>query len=173
MPCNIINADPLCRSGCPSRWCCSFNDKFATPYLLKDEVKRIGDLTGRDDFFMKSGPYCQLKVSVNGYCIFFDTDGSSCGIYNARPFECFIYPFDFYAPTDDFAFWYLWECHFSLSLDDESIEEVLSYLENNFRREILEYWDFDEIVDPKNPKGYRFLRKLNLKKNTGRLSLSK
>lgn len=68
----------------------------ANPPLLAREVTEIAAVTGRQiaEFSEETAPVgngLALKQTDIG-CFFYE--GGRCGIYNARPFDCRIFPFD-------------------------------------------------------------------------------
>ncbi|GBC63406.1 hypothetical protein DENIS_4400 [Desulfonema ishimotonii] len=86
-----------CITDCPDRWCCS-DCNFCAPPLCRSEVQRIRD-AGHRDFYMQAGDQFSLSTRENGYCIFFDDTRKICNIYDIRPFDCRIFPFDMLTPV--------------------------------------------------------------------------
>lgn len=72
--------------------CYSHFDKINFPVLNKDELVKIRNLICNDEFYNKiNDNLFQLKVE-DGKCIFYQN--GKCSIYNYRPVDCKLYPFD-------------------------------------------------------------------------------
>lgn len=72
--------------------CCSHFDRINPPVLNKEELIKIRNFISKNDFYKKiSDNLFQLKVE-NDKCIFYKN--GKCSIYNYRPTDCKLYPFD-------------------------------------------------------------------------------
>ncbi len=162
---NKIIADNICLTHCPERWCCTI-DKFCPPPLCKNEIRKIKTI-GMDDFYQKSGELFTLKTKSNGYCIFFSNKHKKCKIYDIRPFDCRIFPFDFVTFTRERGFWVIWNCSFSSRLTSGDIEKSLAFFENYYAENIFETWNFgnedykDKIISGA-ARDFRILRRLKI-----------
>uniref|UniRef100_UPI004056B9ED YkgJ family cysteine cluster protein n=1 Tax=Candidatus Electrothrix sp. TaxID=2170559 RepID=UPI004056B9ED len=158
---------------CPQK-CCFFSTGTTNPeaVLSLKERAKIEHATGRSDFYEKKNShyadevYYRLK-STSGCCCFYDKKEMVCTIYNIRPIDCRLHPFDF--TTFDSVqgnVWILNNCLLSQSFDEATIEEMLNYFECNYAEEIAEILNceceencFAELEDI---KGVRKLRKMKL-----------
>ncbi len=153
--------------------CCLFPiwDNQAPP-LCEKEVARIISFTGRTDFFNREEARCTLKAKANGFCHFFDETKRICRIYAARPFDCRIFPFDFFAVTREEGWWLIWDCPFFQQLDSRSTEAILTFFESTYAEEIIETWDYGNqqythaLMEAWNegdgPRPFRFLRRIEV-----------
>ncbi len=74
--------------------CC----KKTLMFLSLDDIKRIKELGFSHEFFVDEvDGWLQLK-NKNGLCVFHD--GSSCTIYDHRPYGCQLYPVIYDADND-------------------------------------------------------------------------
>ncbi|CAN2043282.1 Zinc/iron-chelating domain-containing protein [Candidatus Magnetomoraceae bacterium gMMP-1] len=169
-------ASSICKTNCPTRWCCSIKDTdLPPPPLCFHEVKRIENFIRHSDFYEKMGENYVLKITKKGYCVFFDEQRKTCKIYDVRSFDCKIFPFDFVAINKKEAVWRLWDCPYSQQmnktqqLEEVTLEKKLTYFENNYEKEIIELWNYDNIGnydnninELTNPKGIRILRQIKI-----------
>jgi len=81
--CTNCNSNPVC---------CSYFDEINPPSLNKEELDNIKDIIGNDDFYnILDENLFTLKTNGNN-CIFYNDN--KCGIYDNRPLDCRLYPFD-------------------------------------------------------------------------------
>ena len=72
--------------------CCSVFDKINSPVLNKEELIKIREFLKNDNFYdVIDENLFKLKVK-NNKCIFLNN--GKCTIYNYRPIDCKLYPFD-------------------------------------------------------------------------------
>ncbi len=160
-----------CSGSCTFHWCCSTRC-FSAPPICLHEIARIERVVGCSDFCGKIGSQYALRVKENGYCIFFDEQKRTCKIYEVRPFDCQIFPFDFFASGLGEGVWLLWNCPYSRQLDEATIKRMLTDLEKNYAKEIIETWDYGnddyagKLSENRSPtEGFRILRKMNLRRD--------
>ena len=85
----------LC-SSCKTKSCCK---SFSGANLLQSELEKIKDYVGNDSF-AKIVTYNKIptpviqKKSDSDECIFWDSKNDCCSIYDLRPFDCKLFPFD-------------------------------------------------------------------------------
>ena len=102
----------LCES-CNKISCCT---GFDAPFLFKNDIKKLEkigkswDKFFRDvrvaDIFVKS-----LKKKENSTnCIFWDEKTSKCTIYEQRPFDCKMFPFDIMKVKGEYR-WIIFSCN--------------------------------------------------------------
>ncbi|HAO19361.1 MAG: hypothetical protein BWK80_19135 [Desulfobacteraceae bacterium IS3] len=154
-------ASGICQAHCPTRWCCSVQCFVPVP-VYPEQIQTIEQFSGKKDFYEKTGSDYTLKTRENQYCIFFDDQKKECGIYPVRPFDCLIYPFDFYAKGNE-GWWLVWDCPYSQYLSLDHIDQILTHFETRYAQEFFRIWDYaNDSIDPDNPEGFRMLRKMNL-----------
>jgi len=106
-----------------------------------------------------------LRVHEDGYCIFISDDRRSCTIYPHRPFDCRIFPVDWYLDARGQPWWVLWECPLSALLTPASIEQLLCELEEKeqaYLHEMLLYGNDSVSTQLKNEEGMHFIRPIRL-----------
>ncbi len=135
------DAASVCRRLCGGQWCCS-NRHFEPPPLCRHEISAIQRAVGRSDFFETRNGHHFLKVREDGYCLFFDPRVRGCAIYADRPFDCRIFPFDFYALTEKKGWWLLWDCPWGRRLAASGVEPMLARIERTFHRSVIETWAY-------------------------------
>ncbi len=155
--------NPVCRRECPTRWCCATGFLVSVP-LSETEIHRIADRVGRNDFHRMTSSGSVLRTRPNGYCVFFDPVVRSCTIYPDRPFDCRLYPFDFYTAFGRLQ-WLLWDCPYSRHITPSGIETELTRLETDCLAELERIWDYEnESIDLDHPDGFRVLRRMRVRR---------
>lgn len=159
--------DSVCIRECPTRWCCSIKH-FSPPPVSLHDIERI-EKTGAVDFFEKTALGFHLKTRPNGYCVFFDGRNKLCSIYPARPPDCRIFPFDYFAADSERGEWVMWDCPYSRRLDEEQIALSLRHFETDTDhvRHILDSWHFGNesytaATPSKEAPGFRRLRAMRI-----------
>ncbi len=161
-PNNSVILSGICQTHCPTRWCCSVKSFVPVP-VYPEQIQTIACISGLTDFYDKTGDDYTLKTRENQYCIFFDDIRKICKIYDVRPLDCLIYPFDFYTEGSQ-GWWLIWNCPYSEHLNPDDIERILTYFETHYASEFLRIWNYaNDTIDPLNPKGYRMLREMQFK----------
>jgi Fe-S-cluster containining protein len=102
----------LCVS-CKKLSCCT---DFFPPLLYPSDLARLKNAGKSENEFLKN-------IKINGNiiktikkkenstaCMFWDEDKRSCGIYNDRPFDCKMFPFDI-VWTDNEYHWIVYSCN--------------------------------------------------------------
>ncbi len=151
----------VCLENCSSKWCCSVK-YFPPPPLCLHEIARIRLLIGHSGFYEKNGSQYVLKIKKSGYCFFFYEQKKTCKIYNNRPSDCRIFPLDSFAHNQRKGVWLIWDCFYSRLLNELHIEKNLDYLEKRYEKEIIETWNYANIINPNNPNGFRLLREMQI-----------
>ena len=100
----------LCNS-CHAKTCCS---DHLPPFVSNDEFEKIQESTGSDDFVTLREINNELKYIMktkrnSDECIFFDSE-KGCTIYQNRPFDCKIFPFDIYKFNGEYT-WIVYACN--------------------------------------------------------------
>ena len=151
---------------CEHTSCCN---NFVTPFLTPKEKEKIENfvhtdfadslkLQGMDVFALKKKP-------GTNECVFWKKD-TGCGIYENRPFDCMLFPFDIYKIDNEFT-WVVYACNpeadwswsekILQSLEEEIIsEDVIKYIDA--------YSDLGRIEETDNSYSFVKLRKVNLKR---------
>jgi len=151
--------------GCPGN-CCSkkSGDKFVT----KENIAEI-EAAGYMRFYhkKKGSKFCVLNKRGD-YCIFYDTQKNGCTIYNIRPADCRIFPYDTIM-RDGKYFWILWEweeneCVLRKCLDHEKHLEALERdVIPKFAGYLGLYSMYTEEIIKTNKKKYRILREIRFR----------
>lgn len=158
---NNATIESVCQEDCPERTCCSTRLLVPVP-LSHEDISRIARKTGRIDFHEKTPWGRILKVGSDGYCLFFNTRLKQCEIYDVRPFDCAMHPFDIYTGAENR--WLLWDCPHSRRLSDTEIEQRLTRLEECCTPQILSIWGYeDNGIDLTQPMGFRILRPMRIR----------
>ena len=72
--------------------CCSSFDKIDAPVLNKEELMLLMEVLKRNDFYdVVDDNLYKIRLN-NNECIFLEN--GRCSIYNYRPLDCKLYPFD-------------------------------------------------------------------------------
>jgi Fe-S-cluster containining protein len=100
----------LCDS-CHAKTCCS---DHLPPFVSDDEFKKIEEATGRSDFVTLREINNKIKYIMKtkentDECVFFNSE-KGCTIYQNRPFDCKIFPFDIYKINGIYT-WIVYSCN--------------------------------------------------------------
>ncbi len=128
----------LC-SKCTHTSCCN---NFVTPFVTPSEKEKISNI-GHKDFsedFNTHGMnvHALKKKPGTDECVFWEKD-KGCGIYQNRPFDCMLFPFDIYKINGEYT-WVVYSCNpesnwtwtekILVSLEEDIIsEEIIKYLD--------------------------------------------
>lgn len=163
--------DNVCARECPDRWCECVDRyvpgrSFAAPPLCPVEIDAIRR-SGRTDFCEPNATGIHLKTRADGTCVFFDRERKYCDIYELRPFDCRMFPFDFVASGPDEAWWVLWDCPYSRHIEMDRIEEILTHFETVYRDRIVDLWEYEnecylELIRNQKNNGFRLLRRVKV-----------
>lgn len=152
----------LCDS-CHTKTCCS---DHLPPFVSIDEFEKIKIATGRDDFVT----YREINNAIKhimktkektNECVFFDAE-KGCTIYQNRPFDCKIFPFDIYKINGEFT-WIVYSCN--PNSDWKWTESILDSFEREWLTpktiEELEYFTNTERLEQSGKAfDYETLRKV-------------
>ena len=142
----------LCDS-CVSKSCCK---SFIGANLLPKEFEKIKNATGDNDFtktvMFNKIPTLVIKNKKNiDECKFWDSRNQCCSIYEHRPFDCKLFPFDIHEIDGQ----YMWVINICNPDSDWSwAESMLESFENDP--------SFDELVSRLNSYSYPESTKNNL-----------
>lgn len=136
--------------------CCSYFDQINAPVLNKEELQEIKNLILMDDFYnILDKNLFSLKLNGKN-CIFYID--SKCSIYNNRPIDCRLYPFDIIKIEKKYyLILYLLECINYESFLHEKID--VEALINDVIPWIDEFTDEKNFTKMKNKK-YRIIREI-------------
>ena len=151
---------------CNHTSCC--ND-FVTPFLTPTEekgIKKIKHENFSEEIIINNKQVFALKKKPGtNECIFWSKD-SGCEIYQKRPFDCKLFPFDIYKINGVYT-WVVYSCSSDTnwtwsekileSLEEEIIsEEIINYLD--------EYSNLDRLDSSDKSYNLIQLRAVNLKR---------
>ncbi|OQY50335.1 MAG: hypothetical protein B6247_21695 [Candidatus Parabeggiatoa sp. nov. 2] len=139
--------------------------------LSPNEITKIERTIGRSDFYDTkdscyiNGSYYSVKTTYDGYCVFYDKQKRVCTIYEIRPVDCRLYPFDIDAfDPDENDRWVLFECPYSQQFDETTIEKMISDFESNYAKEIIdiEHCGGEPLSKLKYTGVFRILREIKI-----------
>jgi Fe-S-cluster containining protein len=148
---------------CKHSSCCN---NYVTPFLTTKEFEKINE-AGHDNFadkvFIKNTKgYALKKKSDSEECVFWNKEGG-CSIYQYRPFDCRLFPFDIYKIDGEYT-WIVYSCN--KDADWSWSEEILKSMEEEvITEDVINHLEaFSDLgrLD-KSDKSYEFtkLRKVN------------
>lgn len=155
---------PPC-SSCASECCTTATWDYAPTPLSKQEAERLAERVDITDKLIEYDGYPALKVRDNGYCVFVDEQHMNCTIYSLRPFDCRIFPIDWYLDSRGNAWWVLWDCPLAERMSEQQIEAQLVELEANeadYLREMRHYGNQQVNSQLEAEDGLRVLRRIRL-----------
>lgn len=156
----------LC-SNCKKISCCT---NYATPLIFQQDYERLKKIGKSGKNFIGYDNVLEHKTRVilqkkDNSCMFFDQEKKQCQIYNERPFECKMFPFDIFKINGEYR-WIVYSCNpdsnwewaESLLTDLEADKQFPEIIEN---LEILS--DLERIKsNPGTKYDYTILRKVRL-----------
>jgi len=161
----------LC-GNCSSKPCCS---DFAAPMLFMDDLKKLKEIDKLDSRFVKelmidNKPLKIIKKKENSNtCILWDEKKNACSIYEHRPYDCRMFPFDIDWVDDEYR-WIIYSCN--PDSDWTWCEQHLRKLESDPQfPEVMENAEFFRMtsknyVDVSTEPPYAILRKVNWKNDS-------
>ena len=166
--------ETLCTS-CKSISCCT---DFMPPLLSPDELKLIIEKTGMkniaDSHTINGMDVFSVKPKENiQECMFFSSE-KQCTIYDHRPFDCKIYPFDIYKIDDEYR-WIVYSCN--PDSDRKWSEELLDKFEKelltpNMVEYLVAFSSLERFDDTKQiTYEYAVLRKVDFTKYSNTLDI--
>lgn len=102
----------LCES-CKTKSCCT---DFAEPILFPIDIARLQSLSKTNSDFIQETKIKDRHVKTlrrkpgSRSCIFLNEKENSCAIYENRPFDCRMFPFDIVCFKDDY-YWIIYTCN--------------------------------------------------------------
>lgn len=120
---------------CPANFvCCSVSSRggvVESPYLMPSDIKAIAEVTGLDEKEFvenrvnpQTGNIVSFMSPPEGHgCRFHDTVGGKCGIYNARPIDCRLYPLDILFKDGN----YYWILRQYCEITEEDLRALVAY----------------------------------------------
>lgn len=156
----------LCGS-CNDKPCCS---DFAAPMLFLDDLKKLNAIDKSNSCFVqeiliKDKPLKILKKKQNSNsCILWDEKQNFCSIYENRPFDCRMFPFDIDWVEGEFH-WIVYSCNpnSDWSWTEQHLEKLESDPQFNEVMRHAEYFRMTskDYVDVSTEPPYSILRKVN------------
>lgn len=158
----------LCDS-CKTKSCCT---DFAGPILFPtdlDKLQCIGKLENNfvENIIIENKTIKKLKKKNNSnVCVFWDAEKKNCSIYENRPFDCRMFPFDIDWVDNEYH-WIIYSCN--PNSDWSWCDQHLKKLESDPQfGEIIKNIEFFRLtsknyVDTSKEPPYTILRKVNWK----------
>ncbi len=162
----------LCGS-CKHQGCCT---SFASPLVFSRDLENLENIGKAGDEFLREITIRGQRVTTirkktnSNTCTFWDDDKHVCSIYENRPFDCRMYPFDIYMIDGKYT-WIVYSCnpeskwqwsetHLKMLENDERFYEVM--------RNIEAFSDLSEIdvIMKGHNLPYTILREVNCEKST-------
>lgn len=114
--------------------CCSVSSRggvVESPYLMPSDIKAISEMTSlQEEAFVENrinpltGNVVSFVSPPEGHgCRFHDIAGGKCGIYNARPIDCRLYPLDILFKDGN----YYWILRQYCDITDEDLKALVAY----------------------------------------------
>ncbi|MBE6153948.1 MAG: YkgJ family cysteine cluster protein [Firmicutes bacterium] len=131
--------------------CCSSFDTINAPVLNKDELMQLIEVLKKDDFYDAVDDNLYKIRTNNNECIFLKN--GRCSIYNFRPLDCKLYPFDIIKKDSKYYLvLYQLDCIEGYTIVDnfDCLDELI---------EKIKTW----IVDYTDDRNYTKMRKLKYK----------
>ena len=155
----------LCGS-CASKHCCS---DFAAPMLFTDDLKKLDDIAKLSSTFTEdiviNGESIKIirKKENSNECIFWDNNANFCSIYENRPYDCRMFPFDIDWVDGEFR-WIIYSCNpnSDWSWTEQHIEKLESDPQFNEVMRHAKYFRLTskDYVDTTKEPPYTVLRKV-------------
>lgn len=161
------NMTSLC-SNCKSISCCT---DFMPPFLTPNELSLIEEHTEftniAENLTLNGRAVHAIKAKPGTVeCVFLSSKGV-CTIYEHRPFDCKVYPFDIYKINDEYV-WIVYSCNPESNW--EWSEDLLDRFERTLLNpDMISYIDaFSSLERLENPNSidyeYQVLRKVDFTK---------
>ena len=158
----------LCET-CEHKSCCS---DFASPMLFPTDLKNLEKIGKLNNNFLQDLVVDNKLIKIikkkdnSNTCIFWDEEKKLCSIYESRPYDCRMFPFDIDWVDNEYH-WIVYSCNknsdwawcdeYLKKLEsDPQFDEIMKHKEN-FRLTSKNY------VDPQTESPYAILRKVNWK----------
>jgi len=152
---------------CTSKSCCT---DFAEPLLFPSDLKKLDSVKKSGSEYVKEIMIDDIKINVikkasnSKSCIFLNDENNFCSIYENRPFDCRMYPFDIIWINDAYH-WIIYSC--SPNGDWSWVEQYLQKLEKDSQfsevmknREIFRLVTIDYISASTKVPSFAVLRKV-------------
>jgi len=104
--------EKLC-GNCTHKNCCTDS---AVPLVFSNDLKKLQKSISQPSDYLKTVRINNVDVNAikkkdnSTECIFWDNETSGCKIYDSRPFDCRLYPFDIML-IDDSYHWIVYSCN--------------------------------------------------------------
>ena len=128
--------------------CCRFKEKKSSwrPRMTSEEIKQAvnkglaAEILSKE-IFSQDGRIKTVSCGSEYRCSFFHPEDHTCGIYQARPFECQLYPFVLTRDTDGAGVYVHLNCPFvQQKHDSEDFERYVKYLKEFFaHQQVLDF----------------------------------
>lgn len=127
---------------CTSKSCCT---DFAEPLLFPSDLEKLRSVEKSGSEYVKEIAIDNAKIHVikkaigSKSCVFLNPENNFCSIYENRPFDCRMYPFDIIWINDAYH-WIIYSC--SPNGDWGWVEQYLQKLEKDSQ--------FGEVIKNRN-----------------------
>jgi|SRR5947209_6082222 len=106
----------ICASCPPNKNCCSKvgeGAQVAAPFIMEHEASEIARATGlpKETFATTSATSSKIEAlrTLNRHCYFYDVQNGKCSIYDSRPFDCRLFPFDVMKTEEGRFYWIMYQ----------------------------------------------------------------
>ena len=156
----------LCDS-CKQKSCCT---DFAEPILFPADLDKLKRIDRLDNNFIKDVRIENKSIKTikrkenSNICVFWDEGKKQCSIYENRPFDCRMFPFDIDWVDNEYH-WLIYSCN--PSSDWSWCEQHLKKLEEDPQfEEVMKNMEFFRLtskgyVDTSKEPPYAILRQVN------------
>lgn len=138
--------------------CCTHFDKIDAPVLNDIEKNIIMNKIKKKDFFHKTNEKLYRLKTVDNHCIFYINN--HCTIYNIRPTDCKLYPFDIIKKNNKY-YLILYELKCIKNQDFSIYQENIEKLVNEIKPWIEDFTDIRNFAKLKNIK-YKIIKEINI-----------
>lgn len=155
----------LCET-CNHTACCT---GFDAPFLFETDIKKLRQIGKDDEKFIEEVRVADIfvkslkKKDSSTNCILWDEDTNKCTIYDQRPFDCKMFPFDIMKINGDYR-WILFTCNSKSDWDwtEEHLEKLES--DSSFKEILKNIETFHHTLETEfseeHPLPYVVLRKI-------------
>ena len=146
-------------TNCNSDISCCYNfDMINAPVLNKHELERIKEFINSEDFYNAFSDNLFSLKTIGNKCIFYQNN--KCLIYDIRPVDCRLYPFDIIKSNDRYyLILYLLNCinYESFYIENHNIDSLI----NDITTWISEFTDEQNYTKMKTKK-YTIIKEIKI-----------